>query len=64
MLYHSGTGLMSIVSLKCELFQSTIPSCSDLNDKLPVERRTDKMWQSHAVSSRPNVGDFFHAPLN
>ena len=32
------------------MFQATVPSCTDLNDKIPVERRTDIMWQSHAVS--------------
>ena len=32
------------------IFQSSVPSCSQLNDKLPVEKRTDLMYRSHAVS--------------
>ncbi|XP_052214350.1 zinc finger CCHC domain-containing protein 8-like isoform X2 [Dreissena polymorpha] len=29
--------------------RSTVPSCSDINDKIPVEKRTDKMFQAHAI---------------
>ncbi|KAL4224071.1 Zinc finger CCHC domain-containing protein 8 [Mactra antiquata] len=29
--------------------KSSVPSCSDINDKLSVEKRTNRMYQSHAI---------------
>ncbi|XP_053376524.1 zinc finger CCHC domain-containing protein 8-like [Mercenaria mercenaria] len=29
--------------------KSSVPSCSELNDKIPIGKRTDRMYQGHAI---------------
>ncbi|WAR03845.1 ZCHC8-like protein [Mya arenaria] len=29
--------------------RSTVPSCAEINDKIPVDKRTDKMFQAHKI---------------
>ena len=35
--------------------QAAVPTCVDINDKLPTEKRNNRMWQAHGVCTWCNV---------